>query len=172
MSPFDAEQSEAALADWARELGVDTDVMQRLVEQRRALVYDIAADPRTWGFDLQPSSAPRRDAATEFRRQTRLTGTLGDSFLQDHEPLLALVPDPPTMPDGTPLDELLARDTSLDPDAAGSVARHVRAAIQERLGRPLDREAFEHAVREAAWDHDLDPSRVAPQVLDAVEALL
>lgn len=42
---------------------------------------------------------------------------------------------------------------------------------QARLGRPLDAEAFEHAVREAAWDHELDATQVAPLVLRAVEEL-
>ncbi|MCB0879249.1 MAG: hypothetical protein KDC46_09755 [Thermoleophilia bacterium] len=172
MSFIDPEQSDAALADWARELGVDTTVMQRLVEQRRGLVYDIAESPRTWGFDLCPARAPRRDAATEFRRQTRLTGTLGDSFLQDHEPLLALVPDPPTMPDGTPLDEHLVAEARLSPEAAIDVARHVRAVIQQSLGRPLDPAAIEQAVREAAWDHDLDAAQATRHVIGALSELL
>lgn len=172
MIVFDAEESDAALAEWARELGVDSAVMRVLVEQRRALVYDVAADPRGWGFDLLPAGARRRDIGTEFRRHTRLTGALGDSFLQGHAPLLALVPDPPTMPDGTPLDELLVTGARLAPEAASDIAQHVRSTIQLTLGRPLDRDAFDHAVREAAWDHDLDAARVSDHVNAAVRKIV
>ena len=168
----DQEEADAELEQWARELGVDTLVMRTLVEQRRALVFDVAADPRGWGFDLLPARASRRDAATTFRRQTRLTGSLGDSFLAGHRPLLSLVPDPPTMPDGTPLDRQLVAAARLDPEPAAAIARHIRATIQARLGAPLDRESFEHAVREAAWDHDLDAANVIPAVLSAVSELV
>jgi hypothetical protein len=172
VSLVDPDESEAALDGWARELGVDREVMQRLVEQRRALVYDVAADPRGWGFDLLQPGARRRDVATEFRQQTRLTGTLADSFLQGHAPLLALVPDPPTLPSGRPLDEHLVERARLDPDVARDVAQHVRTTIQAGLGRALVAEDFAHAVREAAWDHDVDAAQVGSVVERAVADLL
>lgn len=160
------------LGAWAAEHGVTPDVMSRLVAQRRVLVAQVAEDPRAWGFDLLAASAPRRDVATELRAGTRLQGALAASFLAGHAPLLALVPDPPTLPDGTPLDEQLVRAARLEREAARDLASHVRSTIQARLGRPLDPEAFEHAVREAAWDHDLDAQRTLPRVLDAVSDVL
>jgi hypothetical protein len=157
-----------ALRDWARELGVTVDVMQRLVEQRRALVYDVAEDPRAWGFDLIERGARRRDVATEFRAATRLQGTLAESFLAEHAALLKLVPDPLTLPDGSPLDEHLVRAARLDAPAASDIARQLRSTLQVRLGRPLETEHVEHAVREAAWDHELEAARVTPDVLRAL----
>ncbi len=168
----DEHGDDVALTDWARELGVDDDVMQRLVEQRRALVFDVADDPRGWGFDLIPARAQRRDAATEFRRATRLTGALAESFLVDHGPLLALVPEPPTMPDGMPLDAWLAQSARLHSDEARAIAHHVRTTIQATLGAPLTREAIEHAAREASWDHDLDAARTIDAVVIALRDLL
>lgn len=156
------------LQQWARELGVEPGVMQVLVEQRRALVYDVAEDPRAWGFDLLPAGAPRRDVAAELRARTRVTGALAGSFLVDHDALLALVPDPPTLPDGTPLDEHLQRAARLSPEVAHEVAAHLRTTIQASLGRPLDVDAVEHAVREVTWDHDLDAARVTPTVVRAM----
>jgi hypothetical protein len=168
----DDDAGEEALGDWARELGVDRDVMQRMVEQRRALVFDVADDPRSWGFDLLPIQSPRKDVTAEYRRHTRLTGTLGASFLQDHAPLLRLVPDPPTMPDGTPLDDYLVAQARLDEDSAIAIARHLRTTIQATLGEPLDRAGVEHAVREVSWDQDLDAARVTPMVLHALRDVL
>lgn len=160
---------DGTLQQWARELGVEPAVMQVLVEQRRALVYDVAEDPRAWGFDLLPAGAPRRDVATELRTRTRVTGSLAGSFLVDHDALLALVPDPLTLPDGTPLDEHLRRTARLAPEVARDIAAHVRTTIQASLGQPLDVDAVEHAVREATWDHDLDASRVTPTVVRAMQ---
>jgi hypothetical protein len=166
--PDVAVDRDAALRQWATELGVSEDVMQRLVEQRRALVYDVAADPRAWGFDLIERGGRRRDVATEFRSQTRLQGALAESFLAEHSALLKLVPDPLTLPDGTPLDEHLVRAARLEPEAAADIARQLRSTLQVRLGRPLEAEHVEHAVREAAWDHELDAARVTPDVLRAL----
>jgi hypothetical protein len=168
----DDEGDAAALAGWARELGVTDEVMRRLVEQRRALVFDVADDPRAWGFDLLPARAPRREAAAEFRRATRLTGALAESFLAEHGALLALVPEPPTMPDGTPLDELLVRTARLAPEPARAVAHHVRTTLQATLGAPLTREAVERAAREASWDHDLDAARTIEAVTLAMRQVL
>lgn len=163
---------EGALREWALELGVTTEVMARMVEQRRALVQDVAADPRAWGLDLLPARIARRDIAAEYRARTRLTGTIAESFLADHSSLLALVPDPPTLPDGTPLDAHLVAGARLEPEVAREIAGHVRSTIQARLGRPLDDAAVGHAVREASWDHDLDVAFVLPRVRAAMKAVL
>lgn len=170
--PDVAPDRDEALRQWATELGVTVDVMQRLVEQRRALVYDVAADPRAWGFDLIERGGRRRDVATEFRAATRLQGALAESFLAQHAPLLKLVPDPLTMPDGTPLDQQLVRGARLEPEAASDIARQLRSTLQVRLGRPLETEHVEHAVREAAWDHELDAARVTPDVLRALVSVI
>lgn len=159
---------EQALQQWARELGVEPAVMQSLVEQRRALVHEVAEDPRAWGMDLLPTGSPRRDVAAELRARTRVTGALAGSFLVAHEALMELVPDPPTLPDGTPLDVHLQRSARLEPDVARDLADHVRSTIQATLGHPLGVDAVEHAVREVAWDHDLDAARVAPAVVAAM----
>lgn len=172
MTGGEPDRSQVELAHWARELGVEPAVMQQLVEQRRGLVYDIADDPRAWGFDLLASSSERRDAAAAFRQQTRLTGRLAESFLQDHPPLLALVPDPPTMPDGTPLDAYLAERAAIEPEVARAVATRIRVELQGSLGQPLEREAVEGAVRDACWDHDLDATRTIGLVVDALADVL
>lgn len=164
--------SDADLADWARELGVEKDVMQRMVDQRRALVQEVASDPRGWGFDLLDARAPRKNVTDEYRRHTLLGGSLGESFLQAHAPLLHLVPDPPTMPDGTALDEQLMRAARLEQEPAAAIAAHLRTTIQATLGEPLDRAAIEHAVREVAWDHDLEAAKVSTSVLYAMRDLL
>lgn len=160
------------LRRWATAMGVTPEVMSRLVEARAALVADIAGAPRSWGLDLVPHGASRRDAASEFRQRTHLQGQLAESFLVDHGALLDVVPDPPTMPDGTPLDALLVRAARLTPDAARDIAQHVRRTIQATLGAPLDPAAVEHAVREAAWDHELDAAVVTPHVLRALNEVL
>lgn len=164
--------SDDALEHQARSMGVDVEALRRMMEERTAFVEEVAAAPRDWGFDLAPATAERRDAAAEYRRRTRMTGALGDSFLVAYDPLLAVVPRPPTMPDGTPLDVHLQRHARLDADAARDIAMHVRTTIQATLGKPLDADAFEHAVREAAWDHELDAAQVTPLVIRAVETLL
>jgi hypothetical protein len=156
----------------ASALGVSGETYRAMQVELQALVRLVAEDPRAWGFDLLPRSAPRRDVEAEFRRRTRLTGTLGGSFLQGQDALLALVPNPPTMPDGTPLDAQLQHVARLEPDAARDLAQHVRSTIQATLGQPIDEHAIEHAVREAAWDHDLDAARTTPNVLRAVAQLL
>lgn len=165
-------EPEVALRDWARELGVSVEVMARLVEQRRALVRDVAAEPRAWGFDLCERRATRRDVAMELRGRTRLQGALAESFLAGHAALLRLVPDPPTMPDGTPLDAQLERRANVAPEVARDIAAHVRTTIQATLGRPLEQESVEHAVREAAWDHDLEAARVQRDVLHALRSVV
>lgn len=164
----DEPEGEVALQQWARELGVEPETMQVLVEQRRALVYDVAQDPRAWGLDLLPTGAPRRDIAAELRARTRVTGALAGSFLVEYDALLELAPDPPTLPDGMPLDEHLVREARLSPEVARDLSAHVRSTMQASLGRPLDAGAIEHAVREVAWDHDLDAARVAPLVVGAM----
>lgn len=156
----------------ATQFGVSADVMERMLQEHTALMEQIAREPRAWGLDLLPAGAPRHDLTAEYRARTRLQGQLAESFLADDGQLLALAPDPPTMPDGTPLDEHLVRHAGLEPEAAHDLARHVRATILARLGRPLDADAFEHAVREVAWDHELDASVVTPLVLRSVETLL
>lgn len=161
-------ESKEALATWARELGVDPSIMQRLVELRRAAVYDVASDPRSYGFDLLEGHAARRDVASEFSREARLTGALGRSFLQGHAPLLALVPDPLTLPDGSALDAELARTGHIDAESAAAVAMHIRATIQATLGAPLDEDSVSRAVQEAAWDFGFDVQRVTPLVLEVV----
>lgn len=163
---------DVALRAQANTLGVTPDVMRRMLSERAVLVAEVAQDPRAWGFDLLRPGAERRDLAAEYRRRVRLTGSLGDSFLGWFEPLMALVPDPPTLPDGTPLDQHLARHARLEPEAARDIAHHVRTTLQATLGAPLDADAVEHAVREASWDHDFDVARVLPQVLHAMGDVL
>lgn len=166
------EQDEGVLRDWATELGVTTEVMQRLVTQRRELVQRVAVEPRAWGFDLLPVDASRGDVVGEFRALTRTQGSLAESFLAGHEPLLRLAPRPLTMPDGTALDAHLVAAVHLDPEVAGEIANQLRANLQVRLGRPLEREHVEHAVREASWDHELDAARVTPDVLRALASVV
>ena len=168
VSVEDAEMSNEALAVWARELGVTPEVMARLVEERRALVYDVAADPGAWGFGLIPRGAPRRDVGAEFRASTRLTGVLAESFLAGHGSLLSLVPRPLALPDGRPVADYLVEHARLGEAAATDLADHLRSTIQSRLGRALDAEAVEHAVRDAAWDHDLDVAQVLPRILQVL----
>ena len=164
--------SDQLVRQQAQSLGVSVEALQTMLEQRELFVAKVEAEPRAWGFDLLPAGAARRDAAEEYRRATRLTGVLGESFLSGYEPLMAAAPHPLTMPDGTPLDVHLQRRARLEADAARDIADHVRTTIQARLGRALDADAFEHAVREAAWDHELDAAQVTPLVLRAVEELL
>lgn len=171
-TPGDPASDDMAVIQQTSTLGVTPEVMHRMLIERKAFVAELAADPRAWGFDLLPASAERRDAAAEFRRRTRMTGALGDSVLVAFDPLLAVVPDPPTMPDGTPLDVHLQRHARLEAEPAQEIAQHVRTTIQATLGRPLDEDAFERAVREAAWDHELDAAQVTPLVLRAVGELL
>lgn len=163
---------DAALRSRATELGVSVEVLARLLDGRRALVEQVSRDPRAWGLDLLPASSPRRDVVTEFRRLTRLQGALADSLLQGWEPLLRLVPDPLTAPDGTPLPTLLEVQARLPPDAARDVAGHLRAAVQLRLGRALGPEAVERAVREVSWEHQLDPARIEPRVAEALRSVV
>lgn len=167
----DAEPDEL-MRQQAQSLGVSVESLATMLEQRELFVAKVQADPRAWGFDLAAAGAPRRDAAEEYRRATRLTGVLGESFLSGYEPLMAAAPDPLTMPDGTPLPRHLEATVRLDAEAARDIADHIRSTIQARLGRPLDADAFAHAVREAAWDHELDAAQVTPYVLRAVEELL
>ncbi|MCW2924931.1 MAG: hypothetical protein JWM98_2335 [Thermoleophilia bacterium] len=162
----------ATITAWARELGVTPEVMGRMVSERGALVAQVAVDPRAWGFDLLPAGAPRRDVSDEYRARTRLTGAISESFLAGHAPLLAMVPDPPTLPDGTPLDVQLLQEARLEPDVVHDLTQHLRTTIQARLGRPLDAEAVEHAVRDVAWDHDLDVANTLPRVLAALARVL
>lgn len=157
-----------SLASQAQALGVSVEMMRTMHGARRELVKLVSADPRAWGFDLVARGEPRRDIAAEFRQRTRLTGSIGDSFLQGHGPLLALSPDPLTTPEGLPLDRVLAEQARLDTDAARDLARHLRVTVQASLGAPLDVDSIGHAVREIAWDHELDAARVTPQVLSAL----
>jgi hypothetical protein len=166
------DEQDDSLRAQAQALGVSVDMLRTMHGARRELVQLVAADPRTWGFDLAPPGEGRRDLATEFRQRTRLTGTIGASFLQDHEPLLACAPNPLTMPDGIPLDGLLREQARLDVDSARDLAGQLRATVQASLGRPLDHAAVEHAVREVAWDHELDAAQVAPLVLRAMSDVL
>ncbi len=167
-----ADEADELIQAQAQALGVSVESLLTMIEQRELFVAKVEAEPRAWGFDLAPADAPRRDAAEEYRRATRLTGVLGESFLSGYEPLMAAAPNPLTMPDGTPLARHLEISARLNADAARDIAQHVRTTVQARLGRPLDADAFEHAVREAAWDHELDAAQVTPLVLRAVEELL
>lgn len=169
--PVDA-NDEALLRERARALGVQPDVLRRMLDERAALVDMVRLDPRAWGLDLAPASTTRALLTDHYRHLIRMTGPLGESFLMGYEPLMALVPDPPTLPDGTPLDVHLQRHARVDADAARDIAHHVRTTLQATLGAPLDADAVEHAVREAAWDHDFDAASVTPQVLRAMEELL
>jgi hypothetical protein len=171
---LDPDLSERSLDQQARSLGVRPERLARMICERERLVAKVVADPRAWGFDLRASDdpAPRRDVVAAYRDATQLTGRLGESFLTAYEPLMAAVPDPPTMPDETPLDGYLQAHSTLGPEAAGDLACHVRAMIQSNLGRPLDADGFLHAVRETAWDHDLDAVQVGDSLLRAVRDLL
>jgi hypothetical protein len=166
------EDDEGVLRDWATELGVSTEVMQRLVTQRRELVQRVAIEPRAWGLDLLPVDASRRDVVSEFRSLTRTQGSLAESFLAGYEPLLRLAPRPLTMPDGTALDAHLIEAVHLEPEAAAEIANQLRSNLQVRLGRPLEREHVEHAMREASWDHELDAARVTGDVLRALVSVV
>lgn len=156
----------------ATQYGVTAEVMERMLAQRDSLGLEVAADPRAFGLDLLPPCAPRHDLEAEYRTRTRLQGGLAASFLADDGRLLGLAPDPPTMPDGTPLPEHLVRAARIGPEAAADIAGHLRSTMQARLGRPLDAEAVEHAVREASWDHELDAATVAPDVLRALRDMV
>ena len=153
-------------------LGVSVEALLTMLEQRELFVAKVESEPRAWGFDLTPADAPRRDAAEEYRRATRLAGVLGESFLSVYEPLMAAAPNPLTMPDGTRLDEYLERTTGLGVDAARDIAVHIRSTIQATLGKPLEQDAVEHAVREASWDHEFDAAVVMPSVLHAMSDIL
>lgn len=166
------EDDDSALREQATGHGVSTEVMRRLVEQRREQLAEVAPDPRAFGFDLLDRGAARRDVVTEFRARTRTQGPLAESFLAGSDQLLQLTPRPLTMPDGTPLDRHLEEAAGLMPEAAAHVADHLRVTLQARLGRPLEVEHVEHAVREAAWDHELDAARVTPDVLRALVRVL
>jgi hypothetical protein len=168
----DHEDDEGVLRGWATELGVSTEVMSRLVSQRRELVQDVAVDPRAWGFDLIERDASRRDVVTEFRSRSRTQGPLAESVLRGYEPLLRLTPRPLTMPSGTALDAHLVDAVHLDSEAAAEISDQLRSTLQVRLGRPLGAEHVEHAVREAAWDHELDAARVTADVLRALADVL
>ena len=170
--PQRAAASSEHVRQQAISLGVSAETLAEMVDQREQFVAQVAADPRAWGFNLLASGAPRRSVVDEYRRATRLTGTLGESFLASHDALMAVVPEPPTMPDGTPLDEHLVRATRMSGDAARDIAHHVRTTIQATLGAPLDEAAVERAVREAAWDHELDAAQVTPLVLRALADVL
>ncbi|MCZ4495826.1 MAG: hypothetical protein JWM25_409 [Thermoleophilia bacterium] len=158
--------------DWATELGVTPEVLQRLVDERRALVDEVAVDPGAWGFDLRVPVAERFDLATEFRRRTRLPGKLAESFIDNHAPLLDLVPNPLQLPDGTTLPEALTGSGGLTMEAAMGVSRQIRHGVQAHLGRPLDRATVARAVREAAWEYDFDASIVERAVLDVLAPVL
>jgi hypothetical protein len=146
------------LESWAIELGVQPEVMQRLVEQRRALAYDIASAPREWGFDLVPASAQRRDARLEFRRRTRLTGRLGESFLVGDPTFASVVPTALTFDDGQMLVDVLTATCGLNADLAAACERQLRMCIVERLGQPLVLEDVANILREVAWDFGHDPA--------------
>jgi hypothetical protein len=166
------EDDEGVLRDWATELGVTTEVMSRLVTQRRELVQDVAVDPREWGLDLVRTDEPRRDVVAEFRGRTRTQGPLAESFLRGYEPLMRLAPRPLSMPGGVALDAHLVDAARLAPEAAADIATHLRTTLQLQLGRPLEREQVEHAVREAAWDHEFDAPRVTQDVLHALASVV
>jgi hypothetical protein len=166
------DETDVVLRQQAQSLGVKVEALVEMLEQRERFVAAVEADPRAWGFDLAPPNAERRDAVGEYRRATRLTGTLGESFLSGYEPLMAAAPDPLTMPSGVELPTHLHERAGLPREAAQDIAQHVRSTIQATLGRPLGADAVEHAVREASWDHDFDVSRVLPQVLDAMGDVL
>ena len=172
--PFveDDREDDEVLRDWATELGVSTEVMRRLVEQRRELLHEVALDPRAFGFDLLPRGGSRRDVVAEFRSRTRTQGALAESFLTGSDALLKSTPRPLTLPDGSPLDRHLVQAAGLAPDAAAAIADHLRSTLQARLGRPLETDHVEHSVREAAWDHELDAARVTPEVLRALAPVL
>lgn len=169
-----ADEADALLEQQARVLGVDVSTLVEMLEQRELFIAKVEAEPRAWGFDLLAADEVRRDVASEYRRATRLTGTLGESFLSAYEPLMAAVPDPLTMPpDGlATLPEQLEEHAGLTPEAARDVAQHIRTTVQATLGQPLTKDAVERAVREAAWDHDFDAATYVPKVVDALETVL
>jgi hypothetical protein len=158
--------------DLATELGVTPEVLERLVDERRTLVAEVAADPAAWGFGLVAPSAERRDVVTELRQRTRLAGRLAESFIDGYAPLLDLVPDPLVLREGVTLPEALVGTGGLTMEAAMGVARQVRAGVQAHLGRPLERATVARAVREAAWEYDFDASIVEPAVLDLLAPVL
>ncbi len=169
-----ADEADQLLRQQAQALGVDVPTLVEMLEQRELFVAKVEAEPRVWGFDLLAPDAPRRDVVGEYRRASRLTGTLGESFLSAYEPLMTAVPDPLTLPpDGMQtLPELLEEVDGISPEAAADIAQHLRTTLQATLGRPLEAEAVGRAVREAAWDHDFDAAVVLPKVLEAMEDVL
>jgi hypothetical protein len=166
-------EADVAMQQQARTLGVDIGTLVEMLDQRELFVAKVQAEPQAWGFDLAPPEMPRRDLAAEYRRATRLTGSLGESFLVGYEPLVAAAPDPLNMPDeGMTLPRWLERKAGLEPDAARDIAQQLRVTIQVTLGQPLTASAVEHAVREAAWDHDLDAAHWTPLVVHALADVL
>lgn len=157
--------SDEQVRSWAAELGVQPELLVRLVQLRSQLVAEVADDPLAWGFGLLPRGMAPRDLVEEFRMRTRTQGDLAESFIAGHPPLLELMPDHLMLPSGRPLAIELTTRAALEPDAAFELATHLRSTLQARLGRPLDADAVAHAVREVAWDHQLDASLVTARVL-------
>lgn len=156
--------TEEQLHGWASELGVQPDVLVRLVQQRTALVAEVAEDPLAWGFGLLPAGVRPRSLVEEFRARTRTRGDLAESFIAGHPPLLALMPEHLTLPAGRPIAIEFTLQAGLEPDAAWELAQHLRTTLQARLGEPLDEPSIAHAVREVAWDHQLDVDRLTARV--------
>jgi hypothetical protein len=160
-----ADGSDLQILQWSAELGVQPDVLRRLVEARSALVAEVAEDPLAWGLGLLPKAVAPRDLVEEFRARTRTRGDLGESFLVGHPPLMELMPEHLKVPGGRPIAIEFMTAGGLEPDAAWELAQHLRTTLQVRLGRPLDVAVVEHAVRDIAWDHQLDASVVTGRVL-------
>lgn len=160
------------LRSWAAELGVQPDVLRRLVEQRAELVAEVAEDPLAWGFGLLPRGISPRSLVEEFRARTRTGGDLAESFIAGHPPLLALMPEHLVLPAGRPIAIEFTLQAGLEPDAAWELAAHLRTTLQARLGRPLDAEVIAHAVREVAWDHQLDADLVGARVQSVLAPVL
>ncbi|MCW2950679.1 MAG: hypothetical protein JWN41_1692 [Thermoleophilia bacterium] len=161
--PSDA--TDRQLRSWAGELGVQPDLLRKLIAVRAQLVSEVAEDPLAWGFGLLPRGIRPRDLVEEFRERTRTRGDLAESFITGHPPLLALMPEHLGVPGGRPIALEFVVAAGLAPDAAYELASHLRATLQARLGRPLDADAVSHAVREIAWDHQLDAALVTGRVL-------
>lgn len=162
---------EDALLDQARAHGVDAEVFARMLEGVDELVEQVRRDPRAWGFDLLPVGVARRSVEQEFAARVRIRGPLAASFLQGHGPLLACAPDPLTVPSGASVASVLVDRARVDEEMATELAQLLRTTIQARLGGPLDRAAVEHAVREVAWDREVDAAQITPMVLHALAGL-
>jgi hypothetical protein len=166
------EATDAQLRSWAAELGVQPELLRRLIEARSTLVAEVADDPLAWGFGLLPKGVRPRDLVEELRAHSRTRGPLAESFIAGHPPLLRLMPEHLTLPAGRPIAIEFTLQAGLEPDAAWELAQHLRTTLQARLGRPLDAESVAHAVREIAWDHQLDAALIGPRVQAALAPVL